>query len=240
VKTVRSKLTSALIVLTLSLLQACGDSGNTADISPPASAMSELTEADGGALTVAAATNDATEEHQQVDSSEEMIDSDSLELSGQIALKQYTLAYVGSGTVGGGTLTVGGKPYPFRISGLGIGGFGASSIEAEGVVYNLPDIKSFPGAYGNARIGMTAGDSGGGKLWLRSTTGVVIELDTEMRGLALAAGLDGIYIEWDEEEESKFDQAMEGTEKVVGDGIEKGATAVQKGLDNVKGWLKSD
>lgn len=239
-KTVRSKLTYALVVLSLSLLPACGESGNTVDISPPISEVSEPTEAAGADHTADDPTNGATEEHQQVAGNEEVIDSDSLEASGQIELKQYTLAYVGSGTVGGGTLTVAGKPYPFRISGVGIGGFGASSVDAEGVVYNLPDIEAFPGAYGNARIGMTAGDSGGGKLWLRSTTGVVIELDTEMRGLALAAGLDGIYIDWDDEEESKFDQAMEGTEEVVGDGIEKGATAVQKGMDNVKGWLKSD
>ncbi|MEH6592951.1 MAG: hypothetical protein V7746_21965 [Halioglobus sp.] len=219
---VRSKLTYALIFLALPLLQACGDSGNTTDTTP-ASDISELTEA---------------EKDQQVDSDEEVVDPDALEPSGQIELKQYTVAYVGSGTVGGGTLTVDGKPYPFKISGLGVGGFGASSIDAEGVVYNLPNIEAFPGTYGNARMGMTAGDSGSGKLWLRSPTGVVIELDSEMRGLALSTGLDGIYIEWDEDGDSTVDQVMDDTEQVVGDGIEKGATAVQSGVDNVKGWLK--
>jgi len=236
--TFRSTLTYALGVLALSLLPACGDGDKTTDTSPPVTATSELTEAN--ATQTADAAADGAIEELESDDGEETVDPDSLEPAGQVELKQYTVAYVGSGTVGGGTLTVDGKSYPFRISGLGVGGFGASSIDAEGVVYNLPEIEAFPGTYGNARMGMTAGDSGSGKLWLRSPTGVVIELDSEMRGLALSTGLDGIYIEWDEDEESTVDQVMDGTEEVLGDGIEKGATAVQKGVDNVKGWLKSD
>lgn len=230
--TFRSTLTYTLVILALSLLQACGNDGT--DTSSPASNTSKLTEAN------ATRTADGATEELESNNDEEPVDPDSLEPAGQVELKQYTVAYMGSGTMGGGTLTVDGKTYPFRISGLGVGGFGASSIDAEGVVYNLPDIEAFPGTYGNARMGMTAGDSGSGKLWLRSPTGVVIELDSEMRGLALSTGLDGIYIEWDEDEESTTDQVMDGTEQVVGDGIEKGATAVQKGVDNVKGWLKSD
>lgn len=174
------------------------------------------------------------------DGEEEAIDPEELELSGTIELKQYTVAWVGSGTMGGGTLTVEGKEYPFKIAGLGVGGFGASTIDATGVVYDMPNLDAFPGTYGNARLGLTAGDSGGGKLWLKSTTGVVIELESEMRGLALAGGVDGIIIEWDEAEESSFDRARDSTEETVGEGIEYGADAVQKGVDGVKGWFKKD
>lgn len=223
--TIRSFITYSLFVFTLPLLQACGDTGNTTDSVVSATETSTQVEPES-----------APEAVEQVDE----IDPDSLQPSGEIELKQYTVAWVGSGTVGGGSLTVDGETYPFRISGLGIGGFGASSIDAEGVVYNLPDLQAFPGTYGNARMGMTAGDSGGGKLWLKSPTGVVIELKSEMRGLALSTGLDGIYIEWDEGEDSTVDEVMDGTGEVVGDGIEKGADAVQKGVDNVKGWLKSE
>lgn len=168
------------------------------------------------------------------------IDPDELEPSGEIELKQYTVAWVGSGTMGGGTLTMDGKEYPFRLAGLGIGGYGASSIDATGIVYNLPSLDAFPGTYGNARLGMTGGDSGGGKLWLRNPDGVVIELKSEMRGLALAGGVDGILIQWEDEEDSQVDEAMDGTRDVAGDAIESGADAVQGGVDKVKGWLKKD
>ena len=142
--------------------------------------------------------------------------------------------------MGGGTLTIDGESYPFSIVGLGLGGFGASSVEATGVVYNLPSLDAFPGTYGNARLGMTAGDSGGGKLWLRNPDGVVIELASEMRGLALAGGIDGLVIQWDEGENSTVDDAMDGTEEIVGKGIESGADAVESGIGKVKGWMKKD
>lgn len=229
--TYRPLVVSTIMLLALSLLQACSDSNETAETAAPAP----------DAVTAAPA-EEAAAEAEVADSEAEVeeIDPDSLEPSGEIELKQYTVAYMGSGTLGGGTLTVDGETYPFNITGLGIGGIGASSIDAEGVVYNLPNLDAFPGTYGNARLGMTAGDSGSGKLWLKSPTGVVIELESEMRGLALNSGLDGIYIDWDEGGDSSVDKAVDGTEEVVGEGIEKGADAVQKGVDNVKGWLKGD
>ncbi len=168
------------------------------------------------------------------------IDPDELEPAGEIELKQYTVAWVGSGTMGGGTLIMDGKEYPFRLAGLGIGGYGASSIDATGVVYNLPNLEAFPGTYGNARLGMTGGDAGGGKLWLRNPDGVVIELKSEMRGLALAGGVDGILIQWEDEDDNQVDKAMDGTRDVAGDAIEMGADAVQDGVDSVKGWFKDE
>ncbi len=227
--TYRPFLASTLMLFTLSLLQACGDSSKTADTAAPASEPAALVQ-----------ESSTSTEETEVAAEVEEIEPDELEPSGEIELKQYTVAYMGSGTLGGGTLTVDGETYPFKISGLGIGGIGASSVDAEGVVYNLPNLDAFPGTYGNARLGMTAGDSGSGKLWLKSSTGVVIELESEMRGLALNSGLDGIFIDWDDGGDSNVDKAVDGTEEVVGEGIEKGADAVQKGVDNVKGWLKGD
>ena len=74
----------------------------------------------------------------------------------------------------------------------------------------------------------------------QSRWGVVMELESEMRGLALAGGVDGLVIQWDEDERSSVDDAMDGTEEVVGKGIEAGADAVEKGFGKVKGWMKKD
>ena len=170
----------------------------------------------------------------------ESIDPESLKPAGEVELTQYTVAYGGSGTLGGGTLTVDGESYPFKITGLGVGGVGVSAVDATGMVYNLPNLDAFPGTYGNARLGMAAGESGGGKLWLRNPDGVVIELESQMRGLALAGGVDGILIQWDTQGESAVDRAMDDTQRAVGEGVEAGADAVEKGIGKVKGWIKKD
>jgi hypothetical protein len=243
--TVRSLLMPAVFFAALSLLQACGQSGDSAAPAVPAADPVVLDDESGGTAAPAEAIppsgngNADAEVTAEADDVEE-IDPDSLELAGEVELKQYSVAWGGSGTMGGGTLTIDGQSYPFSIVGLGFGGFGASAVEAKGVVYNLPSRDAFVGTYGNARLGMTAGDSGGGKLWLRNPDGVVMELESEMRGLALAGGIDGLVIQWDEGENSTVDDAMDGTEEIVGKGIESGADAVESGIGKVKGWMNKD
>jgi len=208
---VRPRLAPAVVFFALFLFSACSDAQNSADPSAPA------------------------EEANVADAEE--IDLELLELAGEVELKQYSVAWGGSGTMGGGTLRYGGESYSFSIVGLGLGGFGASVLEAKGVVYNLPNRDAFAGTYGNARFGMAAGESGGGQLWLRNSNGVVMELESNMRGLALAGGVDGLVVQWDEGEKSSAGDAIDGTKKVVGKGIEAGADAVEKGIGKVKGWL---
>lgn len=223
----RTLFAAVLTLSALTLLQACSDSPDSAAPGNIASKNSASAEDHAG--------NPVSGEQEG-----EAIDPESLEPSGEVELKQYSVAFGGSGTLGGGTLTIDGKSYPFTIAGLGYGGIGASSVEATGMVYNLPELEAFPGTYGNARLGMTAGDSGGGKSWLRKSDGVVIELESEMRGLALAGGVDGLVIQWDTDEESTTDRVLDGTEDVVGDGVEAGADAVEAGIGKVKGWMKGD
>ena len=241
--TARSLFTPAVLFFALLPLQACGDAQESIAPAAPV-AESTMADAESGGLTAPAEDiqpgGDSNADAAATAEDAEEIDPESLEPTGEVALKQYSVAWVGSGTIGGGTLTVDGESYPFSIVGLGFGGFGASAMEAKGVVYNLPNRDAFPGTYGNARLGMTAGESGGGKLWLRNPDGVVMELESEMRGLALAGGVDGLVIRWDEEENSSVDDAMDGTEEVVGKGIEVGADAVEKGIGKVKGWMKRD
>ena len=117
--------------------------------------------------------------------------------AGTVRIQQVQIAFIGSGNLGGGTLNVGGRSYPFKIGGLGIGGIGVSRMTATGNVYNLRDVAYFPGAYVQGRYGAVIGEASVGKLWLRNANGVVLELRAEREGLALSLGGDAIYINLD-------------------------------------------
>jgi hypothetical protein len=164
----------------------------------------------------------------------EEIDAESLSDSGSVLIKQYQAAWIGSGTLGKGTLTYQGQSYPFRIGGLGFGGFGVAAIDAHGTVYNMPDLESFAGTYGNARIGATAADKGKGRLWLKNTNGVVLKLWTEMKGLALTGGVDGIVITWEADVQRSIRDAKQGTQEALDDaktGTKKAWRSVKEKFD---------
>jgi hypothetical protein len=114
--------------------------------------------------------------------------------SGTVEIEQVQVAFIGSGNVGGGTLTFQGKSYRFTIGGLGLGGFGVSKMQASGEVYNLKELGQFPGAYGQARYGVAAGDRSAGEMWLQNPNGVLISLRAKRTGLALSLGADAVYI----------------------------------------------
>lgn len=116
--------------------------------------------------------------------------------SGTVEIEQVQVAFIGSGNVGGGTLHFQGRSYRFTVGGLGVGGFGVSKMQAYGDVYNLRELRQFPGAYGQARYGMAAGDEGGGEMWLENPNGVSISLRTRRTGLALSLGADAVYIDF--------------------------------------------
>lgn len=123
--------------------------------------------------------------------------ADDLVRSGTLTIEQVQIAFIGSGNLGGGTVTVGGQQYSFSIGGLGIGGFGVSKMEATGTVYNLKNINDFAGGYVQARYGMAVGTLSTGQLWLQNTKGVVLELKAKRTGLALSLGGDAVYINFD-------------------------------------------
>jgi len=116
--------------------------------------------------------------------------------SGTVEIEQVQVAFIGSGNVGGGTLHYEGRSYRFSIGGLGVGGFGFSKMQAYGDVYDLRELRQFPGAYGQARYGMAAGDMGSGQMWLENPNGVRINLRTRRTGLALSLGADAVYIDF--------------------------------------------
>jgi hypothetical protein len=112
--------------------------------------------------------------------------------SASVTIKQVQVAFIGSGAVGGGTLSYGGKSYPITVGGLGVGGIGASRLTASGSVYGLKQLKDFPGAYAQIRTGWALGEKGKGTLWLQNANGVSIKLKARRQGLQLSLGADAV------------------------------------------------
>jgi len=56
---------------------------------------------------------------------------------GTVDMNEVQVAYIGNAGGGNGTLYYQGQPYPFRIAGLGVGGIGASTVDAEGEVLDV-------------------------------------------------------------------------------------------------------
>ena len=93
-----------------------------------------------------------------------------------------------------GTLYYQGIPYAFNIAGLGVGGIGASTIDANGEVYKLRSVANFPGTYGQARYGFAIGTMSGGDLWMQNKSGVIMHLKAKRTGLILSLGGDAMVI----------------------------------------------
>jgi hypothetical protein len=104
------------------------------------------------------------------------------------------VAYLGSAGGGSGTLLYHGTAYPFNIGGLGVGGIGASTIDAAGEVYKLANVANFPGSYAQARYGIVVGNASAGDLWLQNNAGVIMHLKAKRTGLMLSLGADAIVI----------------------------------------------
>ncbi len=116
---------------------------------------------------------------------------------GTVTMEQFQVAFIGSANAGTGKLHYKGKTYPFRISGLGIGGIGISVIDAHGEVYDMKKLADFPGVYGQARAGIVLGTVGKGGMVLENTHGVYLRIATKRKGVALSLGADGIVIQMD-------------------------------------------
>jgi hypothetical protein len=111
-----------------------------------------------------------------------------------VDMNQVQAAFIGSAGGGTGTLYYKDKAYPFTVGGLGVGGFGASTIDAAGEVYGLRDVAQFPGAYAQGRYGIAIGTTSAGDLWLQNSTGVVMHLHAKRTGLMLSLGGDAVVI----------------------------------------------
>ena len=116
--------------------------------------------------------------------------------TGTVEISQFQVAFIVSGALGGGTLSYNGQDYDFTIGGLGVGGFGASSIDATGTVYNLDKVEDFAGAFGQARAGIALGYDSAGSLWLENPQGVYMKLEAKRAGVMLSLGADAVYVKF--------------------------------------------
>jgi len=115
--------------------------------------------------------------------------------SASVTIRQVQVAFIGSGAIGGGTLYYRGRSFPFKLGGLGIGGFGVSRLEASGAVYNMRNLQDLNGVYAQVRSGWAIGDQGRGRMWLRNANGVYLKLQARRQGMALSLGADGMVIQ---------------------------------------------
>ena len=113
---------------------------------------------------------------------------------GTVDMNEVQAAFIGSAGGGTGTLYYQGGAYSFTIAGLGVGGIGASTIDANGEIYKLRSLANFPGTYGQARYGFAIGTLSGGDLWLQNESGVIMHLKAKRTGLMLSLGGDAMVI----------------------------------------------
>ncbi len=113
---------------------------------------------------------------------------------GTVEMHQVQVAYIGSAGGGSGTLYHRGRAYPFTIAGLGVGGLGASTIDAEGEVFKMSNLSQFAGAYAQGRYGFAIGNTSGGDLWMQNEAGVILHLKAKRTGLMLSLGGDAVVI----------------------------------------------
>lgn len=114
--------------------------------------------------------------------------------SGTVTMHQVQAAYIASGGGGEGVLTFRRRRYPFRVGSAGVGGIGASTLDARGDVYNLRDISQFAGTYAQTRRGIAVGSASRGDMWLQNEAGVIMHLRARRTGLMLSMGADAVVI----------------------------------------------
>ncbi len=114
-----------------------------------------------------------------------------LKPSGKVTITQLFLSGTGVGT---GALTVGGRTYPFTMTGE-LNGLGAiSGIEAAGEVFNLKDVSQFAGAYIQGSIPASLG-SARTEIWMKNANGVIIRLHGLQNGVTISSGRYEIFVQ---------------------------------------------
>lgn len=95
---------------------------------------------------------------------------------------------------GKGILTLRGRHYPFRISGLGVGfTMGASTNRLVGKAMNLLDPSDIAGSY--AAIGVGGAVAGGlGSVQLRNERGVILQLRGVKLGVEVSAAVSRVQV----------------------------------------------
>jgi hypothetical protein len=122
-------------------------------------------------------------------------DNPKLVEAGTVSIEAEQVRLIIGGSKGTGVLHFGGKDYKFKFSGASVGGVGVTKVDAVGTVYNLKDIKDFPGQYSGMGAGAVVVKGAGGSSW-QNTKGVVVSLKAKTaEGLALNLGINSASVE---------------------------------------------
>lgn len=113
--------------------------------------------------------------------------------SGTLEVTAQQVRLIVGGSKGAGVLHFNGKDYKFKMSGKSLGGIGVTKVDAIGTVYNLKDIKDFPGTYAGMGVGAAAVKGQGASSW--ENNGVVVKIKAKAEGVALNLGLNAVKIE---------------------------------------------
>ncbi len=114
-----------------------------------------------------------------------------LKPSARVTLTEVFISGTG---VGNGTLTFGGRRYPFTLTGE-LNGLGAlSGVQGGGDVFNLRDVSQFAGAYIQGAPPVSVG-SLPNEVWLKNTNGVIIRLAGQQNGISLSSGRYEIFVQ---------------------------------------------
>ena len=113
--------------------------------------------------------------------------------SGTVKLTSKAVAIGVGVSWGDGTLTFGGKTYPFSIDGLSVADLGVSDITSSGEVFNLKNVADFSGNYvaGEAGIAIAGGPT---DTIMKNENGVVLRLHGTQQGARLTLAAQGVKL----------------------------------------------
>ena len=113
--------------------------------------------------------------------------------SGTVTISCKSVALGVGVSWGDGTLTMGGKTYPFSVEGLSVADLGVSSVSTTGEVFNLKNVADFSGNYvaGEAGIAIAGGPT---DQILKNQNGVVLRLHGTQQGARLTLAAQGVKL----------------------------------------------
>ncbi len=113
--------------------------------------------------------------------------------SGTVTLSSKAVALGIGVSWGDGTLTFGGKTYPFSVEGLSVADLGVSNISTSGEVFNLKSVADFSGNFiaGEAGIAIAGGPT---DQILKNQNGVVLRLHGTQTGARLTLAAQGVKL----------------------------------------------
>ncbi len=115
------------------------------------------------------------------------------EPSGTVVIDETQVMVIIGGSSGGGTLTCDDNSYSFKTGGLKLGIVSIQNVHLTGNVYDLNDVKDFPGTYLQLEASASLVEGSGG-LWMKNSNGVTLNLKSSNDGVALNLGATGLKI----------------------------------------------